>query len=464
MISPKNVLLINPWIYDFTAYDFWMKPLGLLYMASLVRRTGVCRLSFVDCMDRFHPLLEKPPKKRRDGRGPFPKEYVEKPGLLHNVPRRYSRYGIPVEAFLKELHRIPEPDVVLITCTMTYWYPGVQHVVEIIRRRFGAVPIVLGGAYATLCPSHARSQSGADIIVEGPGEHALLPALRKVLGDRFPCEQDGRIGLDALPPPAFDLLRDRTWLPLLTSRGCPERCTFCACSKLSPGFEQRSPESVAAEIAESFFAFGTRQFAFYDDALFLNKERHIVPLLKHIAAERRSFRFHTPNGLHVREIDQRLARLLWEAGVRTLYLSAESSDQEWIRKKTGKVRVGDLPRALDALERAGYRKEDINVFLIMGLPGQGTDRVRESIRFVSRLGARPRLAFFSPIPGTVEWEGLVREGHMKENSDPLLHNKVAFAYLKADFTGADFDAVNRILAEGQGKTRRTTDFPAGDLD
>jgi hypothetical protein len=58
MVPSKNVLLINPWIYDFTAYDFWLKPLGLLYIAALLGRHGSFRLSFIDCLDRFQPGLD----------------------------------------------------------------------------------------------------------------------------------------------------------------------------------------------------------------------------------------------------------------------------------------------------------------------------------------------------------------------------------------------------------------------
>ncbi|MGZ4887374.1 MAG: B12-binding domain-containing radical SAM protein, partial [Candidatus Aminicenantales bacterium] len=279
----KNLLLINPWIYDFTAYDFWLKPLGLLYIAAILEKAGGFRLSFIDCLDRFHPGIGKPAVLKPDGRGPFPKEEVPKPALLDAVPRRFSRYGIPVGLFEEELDRVPRPDAVLLTCTMTYWYPGVQAVVELVRRRFGAVPVILGGIYATLCPEHARAQSGADVVVSGPGERAVFAALRDALGDGVPPWPD-LSGFDALPAPAFGRLRDRTWLPVLTSRGCPFRCTFCASHLLAYGFEQRAPASVAAEIENHHALFGTRHFAFYDDALLLDKDRHALPLLERIAA------------------------------------------------------------------------------------------------------------------------------------------------------------------------------------
>jgi len=447
MDPAKNLLLINPWIYDFTAYDFWLKPLGLLYVAAILEKAGGFRLSFIDCLDRFHPGLAKPAVLKPDGRGPFPKEEVPKPALLDGVPRRFSRYGIPVGLFEEELGRVPRPDAVLLTCTMTYWYPGVQAVVELVRRRFGAVPVIIGGIYATLCPEHARTQSGADVVVSGPGERAVFAALRDTLGDGVPPWPD-LSGLDALPAPAFGRLRDRTWLPVLTSRGCPFRCTFCASHLLADGFEQRAPASVAAEIEDHRALFGTRHFAFYDDALLLDKARHAVPLLERIAAAATPVRLHAPNGLHIREIDGPMARLFRAAGLSSLYLSLESADASLVRERTPKTSPDDLPRALAALEAAGYERRDVGVYLIMGLPRQSGASVEESIRFVRGLGATPRVAFFSPIPGTAEWDTLTRTGVVTEETDPLLHNKIAFAYLKGDLAPAEFERVNKILAAG----------------
>ncbi|RLC23795.1 MAG: B12-binding domain-containing radical SAM protein, partial [Deltaproteobacteria bacterium] len=49
-----NILLVNPWIHDFAAYDFWAKPLGLLSLASILRQHGFS-ITYIDCLDRFHP-------------------------------------------------------------------------------------------------------------------------------------------------------------------------------------------------------------------------------------------------------------------------------------------------------------------------------------------------------------------------------------------------------------------------
>jgi radical SAM superfamily enzyme YgiQ (UPF0313 family) len=444
MGQAKDLLLINPWIHDFTAYDFWMKPLGLLDAATLIRRTTPHRLSFIDCLDRFHPGLPRSGAGKTDGRGPFPKQEIPKPEAVRAVPRRFSRYGLPVALFEEELARAPRPDAVLVTSAMTYWYPGVQAVVDLVRRRFGAVPVLLGGIYATLCPGHARAESGADLVLPGPAEDSLPAALAEVLGG--PAVLPGPIPSDLLSPPAFDLLRDRTWLPVLTSQGCPLRCTYCASSRLSTGFRQRPVGSVLAEIAASRARFGTRHFAFYDGALLAGKRDHAWPLFEGLAAAGPGLAFHTPNGLHLPEIDRRTARLLRAAGVVSLYLSLESTDPGVMDERGPKASPGDLERALTELEAAGYDRQDISVYLMAGLPGQSTSGIRDSLGFVRRLGAVPRVAHFSPIPGTAEWDRLVRAGLLADDADPLLHNKTAFAYLKSGLAPEELGALLRAPA------------------
>jgi radical SAM superfamily enzyme YgiQ (UPF0313 family) len=447
MAPKRSFLLINPWIHDFAAYDFWARPLGLLYVAAVLERAFPCRVALVDCLDRAYPALSRSRRSRPDGRGPFPKETIPKPLVLKDIPRRFSRYGIPVAAFREALERVPVPEIVFMTGAMTYWYPGVQEAVGLVRERFGRVPVVLGGAYPTLVPDHARRHSGADIVVEGPGENKILPLVREILGDE--PEGDASFpSLDAMPRPAFGLLGDRTCLPLLTSRGCPYRCTFCAGRLLFDGFEQRSPGSVVAEIADGAGRLGARHFALYDDALFLNKARHLVPILEAVADSGLRVTFHAPNGVHVREIDLAFARLLRRAGMTSLYLSQESMDGGLLEERAPKAVPDDLERALSALEGAGYRRRDIGVYLIAGLPGQGAAAVREAVRSVIEAGAVPRLAHFSPIPGTPDWESLVRRGALAADADPLLHNKTVGPWLWGSLSPDDLSEIRASISGG----------------
>lgn len=124
--TSSTILLINPWIYDFAAYDFRVKPLGLLSIASVLRKNGY-EIHLIDCLDRKNikgkdsKELTRTPR-RKYGAGHFFKTHIEKPSVLREIPRNYSRYGITPELFEQQLQKVPKPDVVLVTSMMTYWY------------------------------------------------------------------------------------------------------------------------------------------------------------------------------------------------------------------------------------------------------------------------------------------------------------------------------------------------------
>jgi len=73
MSSRKHLLLLNPWAYDFTAYDFWLRPLGLLYLASVIRQYTDFELDYLDCLDcsQIASSYHFRPKGQSDGRGSF---------------------------------------------------------------------------------------------------------------------------------------------------------------------------------------------------------------------------------------------------------------------------------------------------------------------------------------------------------------------------------------------------------
>ncbi|MGZ5489059.1 MAG: hypothetical protein ACXWF4_11065, partial [Candidatus Aminicenantales bacterium] len=122
------------------------------------------------------------------------------------------------------------------------------------------------------------------------------------------------------------------------------------------------------------------------------------------------------------------------------------TDADLMRERGPKASPADLENALRELEAAGYDRSAVGVYLITGLPGQSASGVAESIRFVRGLGAVPRLAHFSPIPGTEEWATLVRAGILDDAADPLLHNKTAFAYLKSGLPPDELHALLRAPA------------------
>jgi radical SAM superfamily enzyme YgiQ (UPF0313 family) len=417
--SGPSLLLINPWIYDFAAYDFFARPLGLLYLAGWLRARGY-EVNFLDCLGAPHA------RTGPFGTGRYPKEIIPPPPALAGITRRYGRYGISEAAFRERLARVPTPAAILVTSLMTYWYPGVAAAIRLARERFPGVPVILGGIYATLCPEHAREHSGADRVVAGPGEAALGPLLEEITG--WPprgAKVPDRDDLDSWPYPALDLLEHPTYIPILTSRGCPLDCDYCASRQLQPVYRRREPRAAAAELIYWQDRTGLVDAAFYDDALLLGASGHLLVFLGELARRGRTFRFHTPNGLHARLITREVAVWLKGANFATLRLGVETTALGAARLDA-KLQAGELETALAHLQGAGFAPAEIGVYLLIGLPDQAEAEVMASVLRVKELGATPVLASYSPIPGTALWPRAVATSRFDLAADPLLHNNSLF--------------------------------------
>lgn len=462
MRRPLRVLLVNPWIHDFAAYDLWARPLGLLYLGAVLRQAG-CTVALVDCLDRRHPAVRAAvghTRVHQDGTGKFCRQPIAKPLVLRQVPRLFCRYGMPVEVFEQQLASVPKPDAILLTSGMTYWYTGVAETLAKLREAFPGVPVALGGIYATLCPEHATRVVRPDIVAQGPAENKVVDIVNELCNADLLATSYG--DLDALPYPAYDLYPCLDAVAVMSSRGCPYRCSFCASNLVSGGFAQRAPEAVAAEI-EHWVRRGARHIAFYDDALFFAPDQHIKPLLELLLRRGVRAHFHTPNGVQPRAVDRELALLLRKAGFATLRLSFETVNPARLRDMSAKVTKDELTRALEDLAQAGYARHDIGVYLLMGLPGQGAKEVIESILFVARLGARVHLACYSPIPGTAEWERAVCSGAFPPEADPLLTNESVYPLSGKSLDYAHYArlrqlavAVNHAVASGGAIPARLT--------
>jgi len=446
--SVPRLLLINPWIYDFSAFDLWSKPIGLLYLAAYLRQLGY-KIDYIDCLDKYHPELLKRqgrlrPKIKKYGTGNFHREKVKKPAILQFVPRHFCRYGLPEDIFLGEIKSRPKPDAILITSLMTYWYPGPKRVVEIIREIFPKTPIILGGIYATLLPDHAKEIVRPDYIVKGPGEIQVAQLLNDILphGLRDP---DPPKTIDDFPYPAFDLYSHVDYFIVMSSRGCPYQCTFCASKLLNGSFVQRKPEFVVDEILNQAKKLKVRDVAFYDDALLINKERRLIPVLEKILESKKQFRFHTPNGLHAREIDRKLADLFYRTGFKTIRLSFESVSPERLSDMKSKVTPLDLAKAVENLVSAGYEKKSISAYVLFGLPEQPLEEVYQSILFVHALGIKVSLASFSPIPGTIDYQRSIQKKLFPADADPLLTNNSIYPLFRTETDYWKFHKVRQLV-------------------
>ena len=450
-MTPK-ILLVNPPIYDFAAYDFWLKPYGLLSVAGYLR--GKADFALFDYLDRLHPFFaENPLQSDQWGRGRFFQQQIASPPCLEQLPRRFHRFGLPRQIFTAFLAKTAPPDYVLIQTTMTYWYQGVAEAIEDIRTIFPKAKIILGGNYVTLCPDHADTLA-ADLCIQGTN---LAP-----LWDYLALEPD----LDQ--PALWEAYEKLNVGVLKLTDGCPFKCTYCSVPKVYGKFSTRPPSRALAEL-QLLLKLGAKNIAFYDDALLFNPKKALIPFLEEIinqndtppdsviAKERsdcgnllppagkgwqpqaklgdghnairdtqyaiRTPNLHSPNALNARFITKELARLMLRAGFKTFYLGFESASAKWQTQTGSKVSSEELTAAVDHLKATGADPQNITAYQILGHPQTDTQQLEQSIRFVNSLGIKGMLADFSPIPGTLDGDKCSKWIDMTE---PLNHNKTAF--------------------------------------
>jgi radical SAM superfamily enzyme YgiQ (UPF0313 family) len=437
-----KALFVNPYIHDFTAYDLWLRPLGLYYLAATVRRYCDVEVYWLDALDRFQDGMEI--GGRTDGRGKYGREFINKPEIYKGVPRNYSRYGMPLELFRSKLAALPEIDVILVTSLMTYWLEGLQFTLATVRQRFPRAKVVVGGVLPSLAPAAARALLAADHFVQGYGEAAVLNVLQYLGAGVTDATAIGAAG--EFPLPALDLAGTQAYVPLLTARGCPLRCSYCASRLLNPIFLERNPADILAEIQARREVFATRHFIIFDDALLINKKKRFLPVFSRLAAAAREggLHFHTPNGLHAREIDRETAAVMHAAGFATIRLAFESLAPRILRRSDNKVGRVQVESAVRNLELAGYRRGQIGAYLLFGYPGQSMADMEESLAFIDGLGVVPHLALYSPVPGTADFRELQRQGVLSTPIDPLETNKTYFLYQKSGFSSGEIVKVNEM--------------------
>jgi radical SAM superfamily enzyme YgiQ (UPF0313 family) len=406
-----KVLLVNPYIHDVSAYDFWLKPVGLLYIASALEASGI-EVELLDLLDRN--LSRNNEHDGPYGTGKFHSVIIKSLMEEYGIRRYLKRYGAPEEVF--DQVKI-DPDVILVTSMMTYWYGGVFETIDILKKKFDA-PIVLGGNYPTLLPAHAK-KSGANEIVIGEGIPAVYDTLERLTG----LKVKHSIGKDW-----FEVLKpDYSLYPVLksavvhTTFGCPFRCTYCIAWK--KGFKLRSVRSVLEEI-ESLKARGVKDIAFYDDALLVKRER-FKEILKDLPE---GVNYHLPNGIHAKLLDQETAQLLKEKNFRTIRIGYETSDVELQKKTGGKVSNEAFYNAVNLLKKAGFTDKEVGAYLIVGLPGQTFESALTDIKRVVEAGVKPVVNEYTLIPGSIDWQIATREKLIDEKVDPLLLNNSLMAY------------------------------------
>lgn len=415
----RSILFVNPWIYDFTAFDLWAKPIGLINLYTWIKEQGV-NSELIDFLYQYYPEIEKKKidalYKKDDGRAKYYKKKIKLPDSYKGfyLPRNYYRYGLDKQTILKRLVN-KKPKLIFVTSLMTYWYKGVKSTVEFLRNRYPDVPIVLGGIYSKLLRKHAKKEIKPDYIINRNIYKNVKKLVKKYIGINLEIPKNNlEIESD------YSCYPNLNYIPIRLSKGCPYNCPYCGSNFLDPDYKKAELKSVKKYFLK-YYKKGIKNFAFYDDALLINKDRLLKPFLRWIIEKKYEVNFHVPNAMHISLFDSEVAELMKNTNFKTIRFGFETAiRKKFVENKTSKK---EFERVVNIIEDQKMNKKNIRIYLIAGMPQQTFDDVEESIRFVQSNHIVPIPNEYSPVPKTSMFKEAVNFSKFDIKNEPLYHNK-----------------------------------------
>ena len=343
-------------------------------------------------------------------------------GLLY-LASSCEAMGIEVELLNiseNDLSNIPHHYIVGLSINSSYNYSAFYDSIETIRKKCDV--LVIGGQHTTIFPKETLSELKADYIIIGEGEYSLPQLIHDCYADIDPCgdniisknnsnktytEQIRIDNLNDLPFPARHLMNDNDVLlegriygediksiSLITSRGCPHNCEFCA--NVYKGFRYRSAENIELEISQLVKDYPEmRGLVFMDENLLFSNEH-----MKSICERIKKFQLKWTCNARVDYFNKFLAQQMKDCGCVEIKYGVESGSQRILDKMNKKITTAQISEALIGTHEMGIRTK---CFLMFGFPGDNIESAKETIDFISsheRYISRINLFSFSPLPNS----------------------------------------------------------------
>ncbi|MDO8525494.1 MAG: radical SAM protein [Candidatus Omnitrophota bacterium] len=304
-----------------------------------------------------------------------------------------------------------------------------------IKNSLPAATVILGGPQPTAAPEFCLEDSNVDAVVRGEGEAAVC-AIAGNLKARLSPFKDvpgvvyrsaGKLifnpparritGLDSLPFPAYHLLpslkhynsrtRKRPFMGIITSRGCPYRCSFCSKDVFGDTVTFRSPENVISEIEFLAKDMGIKQIDILDDNFTLDRAR-CEEICRLVIGRSLKLAINLQSGVRVENMDKEMLLLFKRAGVFKIALGVESADEDVLR---GARKKADLDKILKISSLARESGIVVVGFFMIGLPGDNPGAMRRTLDFAKRMD--PHIANFMitvPFYGTSLYRTIEEKG------------------------------------------------------
>lgn len=288
-----------------------------------------------------------------------------------------------------------EFDIMGISAMFTEYKHTLCKFIDYIKTRHPKLHIVVGGAYASTFPEEMIEY--ADTVVVGEGEEVICDIVENRL--KGIIKTDRIRDLDKLPMPAWDLMVDdmqeinrlsakspflmrRPLAHIITSRGCPNNCTFCAV-KAAWGRQwiPRSANNVVDEI-EYLYNLGYREIHFNDDNCSINKER-MYAISREIISRKLDIRLACPTGIHIGTLDYDLLKIMKRAGFYRLCFGIETGNQEMQKTIKKNLVLDKARRVIKDANNLGYWTA---ATFITGFPNETPEQLNDTFEFAKTSG------------------------------------------------------------------------------
>lgn len=378
---------------------------------------------------------------------------IDAPGLALDQSRpldtdvgRLAVQGLSTEQVVA---RIPaDVDVIGFAHMFLHEWDVLRELIAAIKKARPHARTVVGGENATAYWSQMLDECSAlDVVVRGEGEATFCELLEHVESGR-PLDDVGSLALrrkgrpvanpsrpriddlDALARPAWDLFPVDAYLrrglgsgvdrgaamPVLTSRGCPYRCTFCSSPQMwTTRYRRRDPNDVVDEIADLQARYGVQNVNINDLTSLLTKA-WILEFCEALQRRGVTVTWQLPSGTRSEAVDEEAAEVMYAAGCRNFCYAPESGSPEELVRIQKRVKLPALRESLQAAIDAGMVTE---ASIILGLPDQSEDDLITTWKFTLRMALDGLhslgVMVFAPYPGSALYERLNAEGQISHD-------------------------------------------------
>jgi anaerobic magnesium-protoporphyrin IX monomethyl ester cyclase len=415
-----DILLIQPPVRDFYLTAKRTIPYGLACIAAALLKEGFS-VEILDALAVSKSRIIDPPDDMS-----YLREYYGRPdrspfALFH----AYKHFGYSFEHIGKAA-ATSQAFLVGISSLFTPYWPQALKTAETVKACCPGCKIVLGGHHPSAMPEMVMESPAVDFILRGEGEVSMALLAEAVKNGR-PYENipglvyrrpDGEIIIndpalmsnpDHYPLPAGHLINQKFYqragqgsAVIVTSRGCPMKCSYCSVGAFSYlKFRRRSVDSVIMEMEAAVDRHNVNFIDFEDENLSLDR-RWFLKLLDAISSRfgRQFLELRAMNGLFPPSLDDGVIRAMKAAGFKTLNLSIGSFSAIQLKRFQRPDVAEAFDRALNLAESDGLKAV---AYIIVAAPFQSAE---DSISDLLLLAARRVLvgiSVFYPAPGSLDY-------------------------------------------------------------